>query len=271
MGVDAVKTGFPDRLSGGLGAEDGLVERLEANTYGKHAAWHGPVVEKAEGVELIPWVLFNRHLWESEAEMSDESNTVLLKICHATTADENHPQWHPGWFVEVETDPYDLSPRQITGFRCDDEAAPADEGFLDMPEGAIPPKPPVDTGQGKRRRLLFGGSSVALAALISYGAWLGVSGAAAGESLADRLTNEIAVGEMQKQQLVGQLQLSSARGLPASRAVVLLREIMILGAEMRIDGQTIRWRGAGAPKTLDCTAAEEGEGWFDCEWRFVNS
>ena len=271
MGVDEVKTGFPDRLSGGLSAADGLVERLGANTYGKHEAWYGPVVEKSEGVELIPWVLFNRHLWEVEAEMSDENNTVLLKICHATTADEGHPQWHPGWFVEVETDPYDLSPRQINGFRCDDEAAPAGEGFLDMPEGAIPPKPPVHAQQGKRRRLLFGGGSLVLAALISYGAWLGVGGTADGESLINQLTNEITMGEMRKQQLIEQLQQSSARGLPAGKAIILLREIMILGAEIQIDGQTIRWRGAGVPKTLDCTAAEEGEGWFDCEWRFVDS
>lgn len=254
---------FPAACSGGLAPQEGWVERLSENRYGRHAAWFAPPPENGNAtvVELIPWLLFNRHLWEGlpEKHLGMDQDTLSLDIPHEDTGLGGHP----GWKVAMRLDMASFSPVQIAAVRADQEAAPVGDEFLPLPAGRAPPALPVNAADGRRRRGLVAIGLLALAGAAAFGAWRLVAGDGdAQQEISNLLLLKVSAAAAHAQ-LSAQLQSAAGSGLPAEEAYALALSAVNQGAALHWEGAEVRWQGAGEPPGFECGPAD-AEGWRLC-------
>lgn len=258
---------FPTACHGGMRdqAEAGWVKRLAENRYGRHAAWFAPPPEspRDEPVELVPWLLFNRELWDALPEqiLSTDQDTLSLHIAHQETAAGGHP----GWKVEMRLDMSSFAPVGITAVRADDEAAPGGDDFLPLPAGRPPPRAPATAAGGRRRRTLMAAAALVVGLVAAAGGWRWVAGDGTAQEVINNLNLRKLSADAMRTQLRAQLQ-GARSGLPAEEAYQLALGAMSLGAMMQWNGESVRWRGLGAPPGYEC-GGEEADGWRPCNER----
>ena len=267
-----MKAGFPDIHFGGFAASRGWSELLPGNCYGAHPAWHGPRgcgAEHAGRVALIPWLLFNRHLWAARVEFLPAGvRHMNLLVPRAESTDEAPD----GWYVRLKFSE-DLDVEGLEAIPINDESAPSPEGFEVLALGALPPV--VIEGSGKRRgrraamsmAMLIVSGGLCLAADLMLGA------SAEQERAFERYTAEAGALRSQQRELRSELDIHQGFGLSAMRAGLLLMDAVWLDAQVEVRGQEVRWLDpsplGGEPDGLQCDEPDkesEGSGWRNCRW-----
>ena len=263
----AVKSGYPETHYGSFEAEDNSTELLPARRYGQHAAWYASSAayeSQKNKAALVPWLLFNRHLWEEKAEaLPGGAESLNLMVPHAARRGDTFR----GWYVRLKLSE-ELEVEGIEAVSTDDESAPASEGFELLLEG---PLPPLEAAPNRQQRRLFKGLlTVCLSASLAGGT-LFLSGKDGENELEyGLLRTELAGLSGHERSLRGRLSEVRKLGLAPNRAARLLMDAMWFDAQFEWGGQYVLWDDEQSqPLGLDCDVEQtEGnrEGWRRCHW-----
>ncbi|MYE04879.1 MAG: hypothetical protein F4Y00_07915 [Bacteroidetes bacterium SB0662_bin_6] len=266
MGL-AVKPVYPHTHYGSLVCEPGWKELLPAGCYGDHPAWYASV-EAFESLRdrtaLIPWLLFNRHLWEEQAEaLPGGSENLNLLVPRG----DGKGAVSQGWYVRLMLSE-DLEIQGLETVSMEDESAPSPEGFEVLPMGPMPPRA---AGPNRRRvRLLASvlllAVSVALVCAIEM-----VSGAVSDrDSRYAALEAELRALQGHEASLRAKWINQQSMGITPGRSAQLLMDAMWFDAQIELDGPLVKWKGEQShPFGMSCDPAPSdgnGEGWRDCRW-----
>ena len=266
MGV-AVKSVYPDTHCGAFVREPGWKELLPAGCYGDHPAWYA----SAEAFEaqksktaLIPWLLFNRHLWEEKAEaLPGGAENLNLLVPHQASAGD-HAQ---GWYVRLMVSE-ELEIQGLEAVSMNDESAPAAEGFQLLSAGSTPP--PV-AGPNRRRKRLFASLLLLSLSAALVGAIEFLFGTSSEQDpLYMALVSDLGALQGQEAALRSEWQEQQALGVSPLRVEQLLMDAMWLDAQVELHGQDVQWKGEPTrPAGMACDPSQdEGArtGWRNCWW-----
>lgn len=257
MGPGVVKKGWPAQHVGGFAQDEDWVQRLRENSFGLHRAWYAPPPDgKREPVSLIPWLLFNRGMWERLAErMSSDEDTLNVRVGRSGGG---------GWLVSMTlTEEHEVL--RVDAVDEDAEAAPSPSAFEGLEEGPLPPRVPASMAAGRQRRLVAAAALVVLSAAASLGLYRLVAPGGSEAQEAARIASMLGAAEQRKRELADELQYLQGRGVGAAAAGDLLRGAVLAGAKVELRGLTVRWSGSSPPASLDCGERDD-EGWRDCTW-----
>ena len=263
----ALMSVYPETHYGAFAAEPGWQEMLPSGIYGEHPAWHAPadaLKENGRKTALIPWLLFNRHLWEEKAEsLPGGSESLNLIVPHAAHAGD----YSKGWYVRlIFSEELELTGVEIVSM--DDESAPASEGFDTLPKGALPP-----AVRGPRRRLMRLIASLLL--LFLSAAAVGATVLLLRPDAEEAASHKILVADLralreQEAILRADWNEKQSLGLAVHRVERLLMDAIWFDSQVELQGRDVGWRGGnGQPFGLRCDEVRmQGgrQGWRSCWW-----
>ena len=263
----AVKSGYPETHYGSLEAVTGWEEFLPAGCYGDHAAWHAPAgeLESNRGkAALIPWLLFNRNLWEEKAERLPAGAENLNLLIPRASLSRDRTE---GWYVRLKLSE-DLEIEGLEAVSTDDESAPAADGFEMLAPG---PLPTSEAGSRRRRKRLMTGMLVLLVSAAVAGSSLFLSGNTTEEDFqASILAAELRTFSELEAALTTELRAKEALGLEPQRAMRILMDAIWFDAEVDLQEQHLLWLGTNSqPAGFVCDPPQtEGsrKGWSTCRW-----
>lgn len=264
-----MKYGFPETHYGEFTSEADWEELLPAHRYGDHPPWYAPA-ETYEShkrqVALIPWLLFNRHLWAAQAEelpLGVEDLNVLVPKEGSAGAREQ------GWFVRLKIS----EDNEILGLEAvamDDESAPSAEGFYQLPPGALPPAVAAPTRIRRLRRWIASLVLVAFSGALATIAGLVFGVSSEQELRYSALKSDLRALQAQESALRAEWAAKQELGLSSRRAAQVLMDAIWFDAQVELQGQDVQWRGDnGQPFGLVCDPPQiEGAtaGWSRCRW-----
>ena len=264
-----MKHGFPETHYGGFASEADWEELLPARRFGDHPPWFADAAtfESRKGqVALIPWLLFNRHLWAAQAEelpLGVEDLNVLVPRTGSDDAQED------GWFVRLKISE-DEDILGLEAVAMDDESAPSSEGFYELPPGALPPAVAATKRIRRMRRWIASVVLIACSGLLATFADL-VFGVSSEEQMRySALQSDVWALQAQESALRSEWAAKQELGLSSRRAAQVLMDAIWFDAQLQLQGQEVRWRGEkGQPLGLNCDPpAAEGTnaGWSMCQW-----
>ena len=263
----ALKSVYPETHYGSFAADAGWKELLPAGVYGVHPAWHSSVesFEAHKGkTALIPWLLFNRHLWEEKAEaLPGDSESLNLLVPHAAST-ERHPR---GWYVRLMVSE-ELEIQGLEAVSMDDDSAPASEGFQVLPKGALPP--PVVGPNRQRTRLLASFLLLTLSAIL-IGAVQFLFGTSTDQEIQySGLTADLSALRSQEAVLRSEWEAHQSLGVAPLRATHLLMDAIWFDGQVDMQGHDVFWKGDnGQPFEMSCGTVQTDSGragWRHCRW-----
>lgn len=261
----AVKSVYPQTHYGSLVCEPGWKELLPAGCYGDHPAWYASVEAfeaQQAGTALVPWLLFNRHLWEAQAEAlpgGSENLNLLVPHADSTGADAQ------GWYVRLMLSE-ELEIQGLESVSMDDESAPAAEGFEVLPRGSLPP---AVAGPNRRRKRLLAGVLLLAVSVVLVCAIEILSGVTSErDARYSALEAELLALQVHESALRAKWTEQRARGVTPKRSAQLLMDAMWFDAQIELAGPEVKWKGEQSNPfgmTCDSEPAEgQGEGWRNC-------
>ena len=280
-----MKPVYPSVDFGVVGKRNDWDEWLPKNSFGHHPPWcvprgDGVPPDAAKAVALVPWLLFNRALWLAQAEAMPATHSSLnVLVPHADSEDEQLR----GWFVRLKLSS-DFDVMDVDAVATDHESAPSPEGFVALPPGA---RPPTGLGSPSRRRGLRLRNSIVLGALAIGGCllWSGLFGASDDdERRYSQLRADLSMIQARAADLQSQLSGRQQLGIAPTQAAVVLVDALLLNAQVRVDGQQVRWLDAESgsdlsiavtrrqPRRLLCDPPPENRSggaanWRNCRWK----
>ena len=267
-----MKHGFPETHYGGFASEADWEELLPARRFGDHPPWYGDAAthESHKGqVALIPWLLFNRHLWAARAEelpIGVEDLNVLVPRAGSDGVQEE------GWFVTLKIS----EDEEILGLEAvdmDDESAPSSEGFYQLLPGTPPPAVAAPARIRRVRRWIASAVLIACSGLLATLAGLVFGVSSEQEMRYSALQSDLWALQAQESALRAEWNAKQELGLSSRRAAQILMDAIWFDAQVELQGQEVRWLGEnGQPLGLNCDPPETegpGAGWSSCQWEEV--
>ena len=263
-----MKLVYPESHYGAFFCESGWKELLPAGCYGDHPAWYASAeaFQAQEGkIALIPWLLFNRHLWEEKAEaLPGGSESLNLAVPHAASAGEDSQ----GWFVRLMVSE-ELEIQGLEAVSMDDESAPAAEGFEELPRGSMPPSV---AGPNRRRMRLFTSFLLLTISVALVGATnLLFATNSEQDPLYTTLVSDLRALQGQEAAFRAEWHEQQALGVSPRWVEQLLMDAMWFDAQIDLQGQDVQWKHEKArPAGMSCEPAQtEGvkAGWRNCWWK----
>ena len=257
----------PETHYGSFAADAGWKELLPAGCFGVHPAWHASAAsfEAQKGkTALIPWLLFNRHLWEEKAEaLPGDSESLNLLVPHAASTDQDPRGWYVRLMVSEE-----LEIQGLEAVSMDDDSAPASEGFQVLPKGALPPR--VAGPRRQRARLLASILLLAISAILVGAVQFLFGTSTAQETQYSALTADLSALRSQEAFLRSEWEASQSLGVAPQRATRLLMDAIWFDGQVDLQGHDVFWKGEnGQPFEMACGTVETDggrSGWRHCRW-----
>ena len=238
---------YPRFHSGTLGVHLGWRDALPKNSFGRHPPWYVPP-DAFDGVDgkrlkpsmfLIPWVLFNRHLWlDMAVEMPDEQNRISLLVPSGEAVYEGSVS--SGWYVSLMLS-FDLDVTGIDVIGVNDESAPSPEGFSVLPMGVGPP-----SGMGffERRRM---GRLIKSLCIFGFGGLLCAGGHSLLSVDAERMmefrdnSEYLVLLEDQVRQYSQEVERLKGLGFSVSLVDQLINASLAAGVQVEMNESGVRW------------------------------